>query len=105
KFANKTVNHNQSVTRPVKTLSEALADGRFQKNKSVVSRLPISTMNITGFFIIWRGSSLAKESTIARRMIAGSNNALVAAWRRRTFGGRDSTVSAGSVARSVMRST
>ena len=40
---------------------------------SVVSTLPISTTNMTGFLITWRGVSLRKLSQIAGRMISGSN--------------------------------
>ena len=36
KFANSTVNHSQTATSPTNTLSEALADGSFWKNSTVV---------------------------------------------------------------------
>src|ERR1700687_684431 len=39
-------------------------------NCRVVSTLPTSTTNITGFFIIARGFSLTNESTIARLTIS-----------------------------------
>src|SRR5262249_13948152 len=92
KFANNTVNHSHNVTSPVKTLCDDDADGRFQKNNSVVNTLPISTMNITGLRIMSRGLSFLIESTTARFMIAGSNSDFAPAGRCRTFGGRGSAV-------------
>ena len=80
------------------TLSDALADGSFWKNRIVVSTLPISTTNITGLRAIWRGSSFTNESPIARRMIAGSNID-VADGASRTFGGRGRSGSATSASR------
>src|SRR5579872_6421275 len=43
-------------------------------SRIVVSSAPASTRNMTGFFIIFRGPSLMKESRSARRRIARSNN-------------------------------
>src|SRR5207302_147092 len=43
-------------------------------NRAVVSRLPTSTTNMTGFLIWWRGSSLRKLDATAWRTIAGSNS-------------------------------
>src|SRR5207248_1546932 len=71
---------------PTNRLSDAVADGSFWKNSTVVSTLPISTTNITGLRAMTRGLSFTKESPIARRMIAGSNIEVAA--RVRTFGGR-----------------
>src|SRR5579872_2508610 len=88
KLAKRTVNHSQAATRPVKTLSAAVARGRSRRNRTVVSPLPTSTTNITGLRAWTRGCSLRNESATARRTIAGSNRAL--APRRRTLGGRDS---------------
>ncbi len=48
--------------------------------------LPISTTNITGVWIMWRGSSFTSASTKARRKIDGSS--IAEAGRERTFGGR-----------------
>src|SRR5450432_3556090 len=41
-------------------------------NSIVVTTLPISTTNITGFLICTRGSSFLNESGMARRMIFAS---------------------------------
>src|SRR3984893_6232832 len=96
KFANSTVNHSHADTSPVNTLSDALAEGSFWKNRIVVRTLPTSTMNITGLRAIWRGLSFTNESPIARRMIAESNNELAPAARVRTFGGRSVNSGCGS---------
>jgi hypothetical protein len=53
---------------------------------AVVMTEPISTTNITGMWIITRGSGFLTEATAARRRITGSKRA--AALRMRTFGGR-----------------
>jgi hypothetical protein len=53
---------------------------------------PISTTNMTGMWIIIRGSSFLTAPMAARRKIAGSKSA--AAPRKRTFGGRGATASA-----------
>src|SRR4029077_6175403 len=87
KLANNTVNHSQRVTRPTNTLSDAVAEGSFWKNRIVVRTLPSSTTNITGLRAIWRGSSFTNESPIARRTMAGSNIEVAEA-RWRPFGGR-----------------
>src|SRR3954447_20303394 len=42
--------------------------------RPVVRAAPISTTNITGFFIRIRGCSLRNESPMARRTMGGSNN-------------------------------
>src|SRR5262249_10998118 len=87
KFANNTVNQSHTETKPVNTLSDALAEGSFWKNRMVVRRLPTSTMSITGLRAIWRGSSFRNDSTVARFMIAGSNSDFAPDGRVRTFGG------------------
>src|ERR1700691_437125 len=72
KFAKSTVNQSQSVICRLK------AKPRFSRNKSkVVTTLPTSTTNMTGFFIMVRGSSLTTESTSARRMIFTSHKLLL----------------------------
>jgi hypothetical protein len=48
KLANRTVNHRNSATSPVKTLSAAVESPRSRKNRIVVSTLPTSTTNMTG---------------------------------------------------------
>ena len=55
-------------------------------NSIVVITEPISTTNITGMWIITRGSSFLTAATATRRRIAGSKRA--AAARKRTLGGR-----------------
>ena len=62
KLANSTVNHSHAATSPANTLSDAVADGSFWKNSTVVRTLPTSTTNITGLRAIWRGSSFTNES-------------------------------------------
>ena len=47
---------------------------RWPEEQMVVSTLPTSTTNMTGFRAIWRGSSLTNVSTTARRTMAGSNS-------------------------------
>src|ERR1035438_2589732 len=64
KFANSTVNQSQSV---ICRLKAKLCFSR--NNSKVVTTLPTSTTNMTGFFIMVRGSSLTSASTSARRMI------------------------------------
>ncbi|MPM92484.1 hypothetical protein SDC9_139619 [bioreactor metagenome] len=66
KLANKTVNHSHRVMIP---MNQGLASPLPNKDctyRAVVSRLPISTTNMTGFLIMWRGSSLISESNAAR---------------------------------------
>ena len=83
KLANSTVAHSHSVTSPTNRSGRPM-------NSTVVTTLPISTVNMTGLRIIVRGSSLMNASPRARRMIDGSNSEPAA--RIRTLGGR---VSAG----------
>ncbi len=76
KFANTTVNQSQIDTAPVNQ-SGALADARWNRSRtkiSVVSRLPISTTNMTGFFATCWGTSLRNESTIALLRMSRSNS-------------------------------
>jgi hypothetical protein len=47
------------------------ADERLQP-EAVVSTLPTSTTNITGFRTWWRGSSFRNDATMAPRTISGS---------------------------------
>jgi hypothetical protein len=82
KLANSTVAHSQQVTRPTNRLGLPM-------NSTVVITEPISTTNMTGIWIITRGSSLTNAWKTARRKMAGSNNA--AAGRVRTLGGRVSS--------------
>src|SRR5260221_9142556 len=72
KFANSTVNQSQSV---ICRLNAKLCFSR--NNSAVVTTLPTSTTNITGFFIMVRGSSLTTASTSARRMIFASHKLLL----------------------------
>src|SRR5258708_7245475 len=72
KFANSTVNQSQSV---ICRLNAKLCFSR--NNNAVVTTLPTSTTNMTGFFIIVRGSSLTMASTSARRMIFASHRLLL----------------------------
>src|SRR6266853_367410 len=72
KFANSTVNQSQSV---ICRLNAKLCFSR--NNRAVVTTLPTSTTNITGFFIMVRGSSLTTASTSARRMILASHKLLL----------------------------
>ena len=72
KFANSTVNQSQSVICRLK------AKFCFSRNSNkVVTTLPTSTTNMTGFFIMVRGSSLTRASTSARRMILASHKLLL----------------------------
>ena len=63
KLANSTVNHSQAATSPANTLSAAVADGSFWKNRTVVRTLPISTTNITGL----RAMTAGRASRTSRR--------------------------------------
>ena len=81
KFANSTVNQRNTATSAAKTFSFVLAEPRFVKKRIVVRTLPTSTTNMTGFRIMWRGFSLTKLSTIARRMIEASSIEVVARTR------------------------
>ena len=72
KFANSTVNQSHSVICRLK------AKLCFPpNNRMVVTTLPTSTTNMTGFFIMVRGSSLTRASTSARRMIFASHKLLL----------------------------
>ena len=64
KLANSTVNHSQNATWPVKS-GWPFREMSSCRNTTVVSRLPTSTMNITGLWNWIRGSSFQNESTIA----------------------------------------
>src|ERR1700680_755076 len=72
KLANSTVNQSQSVTWMVNPRCAVCPAAASRTINKVVSTLPTSTTNITGFFATWRGSSLTKESLSARRTIGGS---------------------------------
>src|SRR4029077_18881454 len=69
-----TVNHRNTVTRPVNTFSLVDDEPRSLKNSTVVSSEPTPTTNITGLRINVRGLSLTKLSTTARRTISGSTS-------------------------------
>ena len=71
KLANSTVNQSHNVICRLKAKSP-----RPRNNSTVVMTLPTSTTNITGLPIMWRGSSLTKESRIARQTILPSQTAL-----------------------------
>ena len=78
KLAKSTVNQSQNATCPVKSGSPVPLASSWTKT-IVVMRLPTSTMNITGFLIWTRGSSLTNESAIACRTICGSQIEVVRA--------------------------
>ncbi len=68
KLANSTVNHSQSVICRLKP-KPARWCTVLSMSSAVVSTLPTSTTNITGFLTIQRGSSLRTESSSAWPMI------------------------------------
>ena len=70
KLANRTVNHSHPATSPAKRWSTP-SSPRSRRNRSVVSTLPISTMNMTGLRTMVRGWSLRKLSPTARFTMAG----------------------------------
>src|SRR3981081_4275519 len=72
KFANSTVNQSQRV---ICKLNAKLCFSR--NNSAVVTTLPTSTTNMTGFFIMVRGLSLTTASTSARRIIFASHKLLI----------------------------
>src|ERR1700748_1280369 len=72
KFANSTVNHSQRMIWKVKPRF-APPVMRSRMKITVVNAATISTTNITGFFIISRGSSLANDAAIAGLRIFGSS--------------------------------
>ena len=75
KLANSTVNHSQRMIWKVKPrCSPPLIHSRMKM--TVVSAATTSTTNITGFFIMRRGSSLAKAEPIAGKTILGSVSAV-----------------------------
>src|SRR5690349_610248 len=101
KLAKTTVNHSQTATASTKSLSAVnwsplkFAVGavkRKRTNSMVVTTLPTSTTNITGFLSCTRGSSFLKDSGIAPRMILGSQ--IEMSPLRRVFHCLTSTVSA-----------
>ena len=66
KFANSTVNQSQTVTLAVnQSGAPEPPPNRSRSSTSVVSTLPTSTTNMTGFFATWRGASLRKLSSAA----------------------------------------
>ena len=73
KFAKSTVNQSQSAIWSVKPMSPRPLD-ESRTSTTVVSTLPTSTTNMTGFRTMWRGSSFANASRIARRTIGGSKS-------------------------------
>ncbi len=79
KLANKTVTSSHNVIKPTNRLGWA-------KNWTAVTTVPISTTNMTGMWIIVRGSSFTNASRTARRRIDGSIIAVPG--RVRAFGGR-----------------
>src|SRR6266481_4308918 len=76
KLANNTVNQSQSDTESVNQVGAAFGDGEItsRSQMAVVSRLPISTTNMTGFFATSCGASFLKLARIAGRTIEGSNS-------------------------------
>src|SRR5713101_1569209 len=81
KLAKTTVNHSQMATASTKKISKlrwvrsspAVGWAKSRRtNSMVVTTLPISTTNITGFLTCTRGSSFLNDSGMAARMILGS---------------------------------
>src|SRR5581483_6407349 len=72
KLANNTVNHSQTMIWKVKPRC-APPVARSRRKITVVSAATTSTTNITGFFIIRRGSSFRNEDAIAGITIFGSS--------------------------------
>ena len=78
KLPNATVSHSQNATTNVNHAGSSPPPGGAPPNActiqiSVVRRAPISTTNITGLRITWRGSSLRNESQIAGMRMLRSN--------------------------------
>ena len=74
KLAKSTVNQSQKATCPVKSGWPTPVSSSWTKT-IVVTTLPTSTMNITGFLNCRRGSSFVKESTTAcRRMLESQSD-------------------------------
>ena len=65
KFANSTVSQSQTAIAATNHSPSVSPRMRSSRKIPVVITLPISTMNITGFRICCRGSSLGKASRIA----------------------------------------
>jgi hypothetical protein len=77
KFANRTVNHNQTETARMKPAGASPWPSRASIKSTVVSTLPTSVTSITGLRTWWRGSSFRNDSMIAPRTMAGSKSAEV----------------------------
>src|SRR5581483_9937716 len=71
KLAKSTVNQSQRLIWNEKPVLPAPVT-RSRMNNTVVSMVTTSTTNMTGFFIITRGSSLRKAAAIAGMRILGS---------------------------------
>ena len=67
KLAKSTVNHSHRQIEPINKGEASPFPPSDSSHKIVVNTLPISTTNMTGLWIIRRGSSLRKESRIALR--------------------------------------
>ena len=102
KFAKRTVNHRNPATRAENTFSWVSASPTSRRNSTVVSTAPTSTMNITGFLAIVRGSSLRTESSRADVTIVGSKIDREADGLVRTFGARCAPPAGGSGSRVVV---
>ena len=74
KFANSTVNHSHAEIAKSKPALFPPAASRSRRKNKVVASAPTSTMNMTGLRACRRGSSLRKESVMARVMIARSSS-------------------------------
>src|SRR5712692_923474 len=81
KLAKTTVNHSQMATASTKKISKlrwvrssaAVGWAKSRRtNSTVVTTLPTSTTNITGFLTCTRGSSFLNDSGMAARMMLGS---------------------------------
>ncbi len=76
KLAKSTVNQSQRVTETVNQSGAAPAGWRrrSRSQRRVVSTLPTSTTNMTGFFATSRGASFLRLSSAAARRMAGSKS-------------------------------
>ena len=88
KLANRTVNQSHAATSAANAFWVPVESPQSRMARSVVTSAPTSTMNITGFFIKVRGSSLRNESALAGRTMAGSKIERDAEGLDRTFGVR-----------------
>ncbi len=82
KLAKITVNASQATTRPPNTLVAWVEEPKSLIQNHAASTVVTSTVNMTGFRIMWRGLSFRNASTTARRRSAGSVPVIVVGERR-----------------------